>query len=128
MTHRNWDIDCKVYIGGLRDDANRYDIEDVFRKIGKVKDVWVARKPPGFAFVEMEDPRDAQDAVRELDGTRMCGARVKVEEVEEGIEGVEVVAEMIVEEVEMIEEVEEEEIEQDPEVEIGRDEALAIEA
>jgi len=79
MTHRNWDIDCKVYIGGLRDDANRYDIEDVFRKIGKVKDVWVARKPPGFAFVEMEDPRDAQDAVRELDGTRMCGARVKVE-------------------------------------------------
>jgi len=79
MTHRNWDIDCKVYIGGLRDDANRYDIEDTFRKIGKVKDVWVARKPPGFAFVEMEDPRDAQDAVRELDGTRMCGARVKVE-------------------------------------------------
>jgi len=79
MSHRHWDLDCKVYIGGLKDDANRYDIEDVFVKYGPVRDVWVARKPPGFAFVEMEDPRDAEDAVRGLDGSRICGARVKVE-------------------------------------------------
>ena len=65
----------QVFIGGLRDDANRYDIEDVFNKYGNVRDVWVARKPPGFAFVEMEDPRDAKDAARGLDGTRICGAR-----------------------------------------------------
>ena len=26
----------------------------------------------------MEDPRDAEDAVRELDGSRMCGRKVKV--------------------------------------------------
>jgi len=79
MTHRHWDMDCKIYIGGLRDDANRYDIEDAFAKYGPVRDVWVARKPPGFAFVEMEDPRDAEDAVRGLDGCRISGTRVKVE-------------------------------------------------
>eukprot|EP00092_Neocalanus_flemingeri_P056873 GFUD01067475.1.p1 GENE.GFUD01067475.1~~GFUD01067475.1.p1 ORF type:complete len:154 (+),score=52.27 GFUD01067475.1:175-636(+) len=79
MAHRNWDINCKVYIGGLRDDANRYDLEDAFAKYGPVRDVWVARRPPGFAFVEMEDTRDAEDASRGLDGTRICGSRVKVE-------------------------------------------------
>ena len=26
----------------------------------------------------MDDPRDAEDATRELDGSRMCGRRVKV--------------------------------------------------
>ena len=54
---RDWDPDCKVFIGGLRDDANKYDLEDAFSKYGTVKNVWVARNPPGFAFVEMEDPR-----------------------------------------------------------------------
>ena len=49
--------------------------QDAFSKYGRVKNVWVARKPPGFAFVEMEDPRDADDAVRGLDGTRICGSR-----------------------------------------------------
>ena len=34
----------------------RFDIEDAFGRIGRVSDVWVARKPPGFAFIEMEVP------------------------------------------------------------------------
>jgi RNA recognition motif-containing protein len=50
-------------------------LKDVFSKYGPVRDVWVARKPPGFAFIEMEDPRDAKDAVKALDGARVCGVR-----------------------------------------------------
>jgi len=79
IRHSEWDVACKVYIGGLSEDANRYDLEDAFTKFGPVKNVWVARRPPGFAFVEMEDPRDAEDAVRGIDGTRVAGNRVKVE-------------------------------------------------
>ena len=30
--------------------------------------VWVARKPPGYAFVEFDDKRDAVDAIKALDG------------------------------------------------------------
>jgi RNA recognition motif-containing protein len=41
--------------------------------------VWVARSPPGFAFVEFEDARDAADAARDLDGRSLRGKPVKVE-------------------------------------------------
>ncbi|XP_009606695.1 serine/arginine-rich splicing factor RSZ21A-like isoform X1 [Nicotiana tomentosiformis] len=30
--------------------------------------VWVARRPPGYAFIEFDDRRDALDAIHELDG------------------------------------------------------------
>lgn len=59
----------KVYIGGLPDDAKTYELEDAFCKYGKIRKVWIARRPPGFAFVEFMDNRDAEDAVRKLDGS-----------------------------------------------------------
>ena len=62
-----------MYIGNLGNNASKYDIEDACTKYGPLRDVWVARNPPGFAFVEFEDNRDAKDAVRGLDGTRLCG-------------------------------------------------------
>jgi RNA recognition motif-containing protein len=34
----------------------------------KLCSVWVARRPPGYAFVEFDDRRDALDAVQSLDG------------------------------------------------------------
>ncbi|KAE9547996.1 hypothetical protein FO519_008789 [Halicephalobus sp. NKZ332] len=79
MSRRNEYLDGKVYIGGLPDDASSEEIEDAFRRYGKIRKVWVARRPPGFAFVEFEDSRDAEDAVKSLDGTKICGVRAKVE-------------------------------------------------
>lgn len=67
--HREWDLSCKVYVGNLGNNASKNELEDVFSKYGPLRNVWVARNPPGFAFVEFEDPRDAEDAVRGLDGT-----------------------------------------------------------
>ncbi len=43
-------------------------IEDAFNRYGRIRKVWVARRPPGFAFIEFEDGRDADDACRALDG------------------------------------------------------------
>jgi len=77
--HADWDVACKIYIGGLLDTAERYDLEEAFGKFGRVKNSWVARRPPGFGFIEMEDPRDAADAAKELNGSKIAGARVRVE-------------------------------------------------
>ena len=33
----------------------------------------------GFAFIEFEDVRDAEDAVRDMDGRHVCGVRIKAE-------------------------------------------------
>jgi splicing factor, arginine/serine-rich 3 len=66
---REWDLKCKVYVGNLGSSASKHEIEGTFKKYGALRNVWVARNPPGFAFVEFEDNRDAEDAVRALDGT-----------------------------------------------------------
>ncbi|KAL9824685.1 LOW QUALITY PROTEIN: serine/arginine-rich splicing factor 3 [Geothlypis trichas] len=72
-------LDCKVYVGNLGNNGNKTELERAFGYYGPLRSVWVARNPPGFAFVEFEDPRDAADAVRELDGRTLCGCRVRVE-------------------------------------------------
>jgi len=55
--HQDWDPRCKVYVGNLGSNAARGEIEEAFSKYGTLRNVWVARNPPGFAFVEFEDPR-----------------------------------------------------------------------
>ncbi|XP_066971223.1 serine/arginine-rich splicing factor 7-like isoform X4 [Macrobrachium rosenbergii] len=72
-------LDCKVYVGDLGSGASKQELEEAFSKYGPLRNVWVARNPPGFAFVEFEDVRDAEDAVRGLDGRTICGRRVRVE-------------------------------------------------
>ncbi|VDN54541.1 unnamed protein product [Dracunculus medinensis] len=79
MSRRSDPLDCKVYVGSLPQDATSQEIEDAFNRFGRIRKVWVARRPPGFAFVEFEDSRDAEDAVKALDGTRICGVRARVE-------------------------------------------------
>jgi len=73
------DIACKVYVGDLDTRCDKKEVEDAFQRCGPIRNVWVARNPPGFAFVEFEDPRDAQDACKQMDGERIGNGRVKVE-------------------------------------------------
>ncbi|KAE9556572.1 hypothetical protein FO519_000266 [Halicephalobus sp. NKZ332] len=70
---------ARLFIGGLSEYAVESEIRSIFSKCGRVKSVWIARRPPGFGFVVFEDPRDAKYAVRKLDGTEICGGYVSVE-------------------------------------------------
>eukprot|EP01018_Ginkgo_biloba_P033721 Gb_16463 [translate_table: standard] len=58
----------RVYVGNLDPRATEREVEDEFRPYGVLRSVWVAQKPPGFAFIEFEDRRDALDAIRALNG------------------------------------------------------------
>ncbi|KAJ1479886.1 hypothetical protein T484DRAFT_1669109 [Baffinella frigidus] len=69
----------KVFIGNLAPECDGRDLRDFFRDYGVINDAWVARKPPGFGFVWLDDERDARDAVRDLDGRDCRGKRVRIE-------------------------------------------------
>uniref|UniRef100_A0A0A0KTR0 RRM domain-containing protein n=1 Tax=Cucumis sativus TaxID=3659 RepID=A0A0A0KTR0_CUCSA len=58
----------RVYIGNLDPRVTERDLEDEFRMFGVLRSVWVARRPPGYAFIEFDDRRDALDAIQALDG------------------------------------------------------------
>ncbi|KAI3413013.1 uncharacterized protein J3R85_016655 [Psidium guajava] len=67
---------ARVYVGNLDPRVTERDLEDEFRAFGVLKSVWVARRPPGYAFIEFDDRRDALDAIRSLDGKN--GWRVEI--------------------------------------------------
>lgn len=70
----------RVFIGGISSDVSKDAIEKEFGKFGKLSSVWVAQNPPGFAFVEFDDGRDAEEAVKSLNGqTLFDGNRIRVE-------------------------------------------------
>ena len=61
--------DTKVYIGNLGSHPpSTAEVEKEMSYYGKLVSVWIARRPPGFGYIEFEDPRDAKDAIRDLDG------------------------------------------------------------
>eukprot|EP00437_Effrenium_voratum_P017242 CAMPEP_0181457630 /NCGR_PEP_ID=MMETSP1110-20121109/31885_1 /TAXON_ID=174948 /ORGANISM="Symbiodinium sp., Strain CCMP421" /LENGTH=155 /DNA_ID=CAMNT_0023582077 /DNA_START=184 /DNA_END=652 /DNA_ORIENTATION=+ len=71
----------RLYVGNLPKErpVERNELEEKFEKFGRVVDIWVARQPPGFAFVTMDDENEANEAVKELDGSKVGGERIRVE-------------------------------------------------
>ena len=68
--------DSKVFIGNVPSDCREADIEAFFRGIGEVRDIVVKKN---YAFCEFVDYYDAKDAVKEKDGEKLLGTRVRVE-------------------------------------------------
>ena len=72
---------ARIYVGNLPMDVREREIEDLFEKYGKVTNIELKIKdrPPAFAFVEFDDTRDAEDAVRGRHGIDFAGSRLRVE-------------------------------------------------
>jgi len=69
----------RLYFGNLDVNFTQQELEEECKRFGPVASVWVARNPPGFAFVEYDDQRDAEDCVSGLNDSRLGQQRVKVE-------------------------------------------------
>lgn len=70
-----------LYVGNLPGDIRDKEVEDLFYKYGPIVDIGVKipPRPPGYAFVEFEDARDAEDAIRGRDGYSFDGFKLRVE-------------------------------------------------
>lgn len=71
----------KIYVGNLPVDVRESEIEDLFYKCGRITrvDIKQVSRPPAFAFVEFEDDRDAEDAVRKYNGYKFDRDVLRVE-------------------------------------------------
>jgi RNA recognition motif-containing protein len=78
----------KIYVGNLPFSSTEADLKDVFGRHGAVDSVNIITdretgRPRGFAFVEMEEANDADDAIRALDGSDLGGRDIKVNEAQD---------------------------------------------
>jgi RNA recognition motif-containing protein len=66
-------MEYKLYVGNLSYDVSEADLQALFAEAGAVKSVAVIKdkfsgQPKGFAFVEMENQQDMQNAIATLNG------------------------------------------------------------
>lgn len=66
----------RVFIGHLSYQVREKDVDRFFKGYGRVGDIHLKN---GFGFVEFEDHRDADDAIKDLNGKELLGERVSVE-------------------------------------------------
>ena len=72
---------ARIYVGNLPMDIRTKDVEDLFWKYGRIRDVdcKAPARPPAFAFVTFEHNQDAIDAIKGRDGVMFEGQRLRVE-------------------------------------------------
>jgi len=66
----------RLYVGKLNHRVTERDVRDLFEGYGHVEDILMKA---GYAFVDIDDRRDADDAVYDLNGKNLFGDRVSIE-------------------------------------------------
>ncbi|XP_075249065.1 serine/arginine-rich splicing factor 4-like [Convolutriloba macropyga] len=67
---------AQIYLGDIPSDCRERDVEDFFKRYGRIDKISMKGT---FAFVDFVDYRDVDGAVRDLHGRKLLGVRVRVE-------------------------------------------------
>lgn len=75
----------KLYVGGLAYSVTEQELEAFFAEQGKVVSAVIIKdrdsgQSKGFGFVEMEDIKEGQNAIKELNGKELGGRAIMVNE------------------------------------------------
>ncbi|XP_015916055.1 serine/arginine-rich splicing factor 10 [Parasteatoda tepidariorum] len=73
-----------LFVRNVPDSARPEELRRLFGKYGPITDVYIPldyynRRPRGFAYVQFEDIRDAEEALNELDRMRFYGRELEIE-------------------------------------------------
>ncbi|KAG8451469.1 hypothetical protein GDO86_003611 [Hymenochirus boettgeri] len=73
-----------LFVRNVADDIRSEDLRREFGRYGPIVDVYVpldfyTRRPRGFAYVQFEDVRDAEDALHNLDKKWICGRQIEIQ-------------------------------------------------
>jgi RNA recognition motif-containing protein len=66
----------QIFIAKLSSNVREKDLEYEFRRYGTIRNVELKR---GYAFIEYENHRDAEEAIRDMDGRKFEGNRIVVQ-------------------------------------------------
>lgn len=74
-----------IFVGNLSYQTTQEDLHAAFAQYGNVERVNIVTdrdtgQPRGFAFVEMTEKRDAENAIAQLNGAEMNGRAINVNE------------------------------------------------
>jgi RNA recognition motif-containing protein len=74
-----------IYVGNLADEVSEDDLHEVFKVFGHVESVNILKdrfsgKSKGFGFLEMPSRDEAQEAIKEANGTDLKGTAIRVNE------------------------------------------------
>ena len=84
MSRNGREPNCTLIVRDLSDGARSDELKDIFKEYGNVKDVYIpldyyTRRQRGFAYVQFEDPRDAKDALNDLDGNKYMDREMRID-------------------------------------------------
>lgn len=75
----------KLFVGGLPYSTQQEEVRDLFAQYGEVTSATIVRdrftnQSRGFGFVEMATEEAAAEAIKNLNGTDLCGRKIVVNE------------------------------------------------